>query len=112
MDPVIQTGTRPSRFGIDTVIGCELGHAWEKMPVLSGCPWGSVSSDECWWGTEFLFMVLIFSFSDYRILRCGIGWFRTHCAALADFKLMAVLPHLPECWDYRYMSPCPAYNYY
>lgn len=74
MDPVIQTGTRPSRFGIDTVIGCELGHAWEKMPVLSGYPWGSVSSDECWWGTEFLFMVLIFSFSDYRILRCGRKW--------------------------------------
>lgn len=39
-----------------------------------------------------------------------VGWahFKNHCGAKDDLELIILLPPLPECWDYRYILPCPA----
>jgi hypothetical protein len=34
----------------------------------------------------------------------------SHYVAQAGLELVIILPQSPECWDYRYLLPCPAQN--
>jgi hypothetical protein len=58
---------------------------------------------------ELVLFGLLFCFVWDKVLICIPGWPGTHYISQTGLKL-TVLPHLPECWDYRHLPPLPAWG--